>query len=661
MARAWRQYAVLTLIFVCAAFYEVGLLTDLTNRMRHGAETPSQPFGIQAATRTIGSGPLRGDQILALNGHPFSAARQLDEVIAHSHPGDTVHLVLSTPSGLAIEKDVKIPSEEVSDYPSAANTALSLCLYVLIPLVCLGLGFTVAFIRPRDSNAWILLLLLIAFSGSISSPDWHRSFPDLSFFWEAFCNATWAVAMLLFAIYFPTRFALDRRAPWIKYLLLVPTALFDLIFWAIIWMWNRDIDAALQWRRMLIHLYSLRLIAEMTCVTAFFVVLGFKSGMDKAPDSRRRLRILRIGASIGLTPTFLIIMYALVRGTDIFEGIPWPLETTALCMLALFPITLAYVIIVERAMDLNVVLRQSVKYGLARGGLWLLRTLLIVFVVYVFSSHVSQGMRPWAVGFAVGGLAIIRRRNTEKASAWLDRKFFREAYDAETVLSELAAEAGRYVEIDPLLEKVAQRISDTLHVSDIVILVRDGNVYKTRYSTRLGEPMDIPASSHLLAAPGEQDVPLQVYFDKPQPWIRALNAEELQTLDFMRSELLLALRGRGNQGGPIIGVMSLGPKKSEEPYSKTDIRLLQAIAVQMGWALENSRLAASLATEAAHREVMNRELEIAREVQERFFPQKFPEDRRHRLLGLLPSCSRRRRRLLRFHRTAGWQAWRRHR
>ena len=224
MTRAWRQYAVLTLILVCAAFYEYGLLSDLANRMRHGAEIASEPFAITAAKRTIGTGPLRGDQILALNGHPFTAEKQLDEIIARSRPGDTVHVVLSTPSGLAIEKDVKIPSEMVSDYPSAANTALSLCLYVLIPLVCLGLGFTVAFIRPRDPNAWILLLMLVCFSVSISSPDWHRSFPNLSFFWEVFCNSIWAASMLLFAIYFPERFALDRRAPWIKYLLLVPTS-----------------------------------------------------------------------------------------------------------------------------------------------------------------------------------------------------------------------------------------------------------------------------------------------------------------------------------------------------------------------------------------------------------------------------------------------------
>jgi sigma-B regulation protein RsbU (phosphoserine phosphatase) len=364
---------------------------------------------------------------------------------------------------------------------------------------------------------------------------------------------------------------------------------------------------------------------QMIGVGTFFGIIGAKVHMQTAPDDRRRLRILLTGAEISLAPMFLVVLYALIRDADLFVFVPWPIEVFALCMLALFPITLAYVIVVERAMDLRFVLRQGLKYGLARGGLWLVRTTLLVFAVYVLSSHVGAGLRPLAVGGAVAGLAIIRRRNTEKASAWLDRKFFREAYNAETVLSELAVEAGRYVEIDPLLEKVAQRISDTLHVQDIVILVRDGNVYRTRYSTRLGEPMDIPANSHLLAAPGEQDAPLQVYFDKPQPWIRALNAEELQTLDYMRSELLLALRGRGNQGGPIIGVMSLGPKKSEEPYSKTDIRLLQAIAVQMGWALENSRLAASLADEAAHREVMNRELEIAREVQERLFPQKFPK------------------------------------
>jgi phosphoserine phosphatase RsbU/P len=48
------------------------------------------------------------------------------------------------------------------------------------------------------------------------------------------------------------------------------------------------------------------------------------------------------------------------------------------------------------------------------------------------------------------------------------------------------------------------------------------------------------------------------------------------------------------------------------------------VATQTGLALENSHLTAAIASEVAQRERLNRELEIAREVQQRLFPQKHP-------------------------------------
>jgi phosphoserine phosphatase RsbU/P len=48
------------------------------------------------------------------------------------------------------------------------------------------------------------------------------------------------------------------------------------------------------------------------------------------------------------------------------------------------------------------------------------------------------------------------------------------------------------------------------------------------------------------------------------------------------------------------------------------------VAVQTGLALENARLTATVAREVAQREKLDRELEIAREVQQRLFPQKRP-------------------------------------
>src|SRR3569833_2599056 len=445
MSGARLQFFFLALLLLFAGVYEAGFLKDQVRRMFHGADVPSAPFTLQTATRTIGSGPLRGDQILSLNGRPFSASRQLSDAIAQSHPGDKLHVVLSEPSGRALETDIEIGSETVSDYPGAANFAIVFCLYILVPLVCLGLGFGVAFIRPRDRNAWVLLLLLLRFSGLTGSPDWHRALPDVSLLWQIFCSATWALWMMLFAIHFPKRLELDRRLPGLKYLIIVPSLMGEALFWGIVWVWTRDINAAARWRGLFMWLYFARMVLQMLGVGVFLAAFGYKAGTERAPDERRRLLILWAGASIGLLPTFLIVAYSLIRDRDIFVGIPWEIEVTALCMLALFPLTMAYVIVVERAMDLRVAVRQSVKYTLARGGLRVIRLLLLALAVLIFTTPVGQGWRPALITVAVLGLVLIRRKNMDRASGWVDRKFFREAYNAEIVLCELVFVVGRFV------------------------------------------------------------------------------------------------------------------------------------------------------------------------------------------------------------------------
>jgi len=58
--------------------------------------------------------------------------------------------------------------------------------------------------------------------------------------------------------------------------------------------------------------------------------------------------------------------------------------------------------------------------------------------------------------------------------------------------------------------------------------------------------------------------------------------------------------------------MSLGPKRSEEPFSPTDLRLLSSVAAQTGLALENGRLTEAIKEEARAREKHQRELELGR-------------------------------------------------
>jgi sigma-B regulation protein RsbU (phosphoserine phosphatase) len=614
------RYLLLAAILGCACsvrlHYAINLIRILTNP---DAE-PARPFSLMSATRTVSDSEFRGDEILAINGHPWNSWLQFEEAIYSRRPGDRITFTLSEPSGQAIERTIALRSDR-GTFDGFAQTALAVAMGLLVPLLCLPLGAFAVLARPKDGNAWLLMLLLLGCM-EIASQDYGFA-GGFEVAWNTGLSGLWPVFMMLFGIYFPERSAFEKKRPWLKYLLIAPCAAVPLAFTSIAVLWVYDVDASLPFRSLFVRLYFLQTIIGMLAVSTYFANISMKAGTATSADSRRRLRILSRGSSISLAPILILVLWSLAHGKGILTDVPWFVSITALGFLALFPFTLAYVIVVERAMDLRFVVRRSVQYGLARGGFWLGRAALLGLAIYLFRVVTLRGNDAWKpvefAGVALGMVAL-RRRSSDKASQWLDRRFFRESYDAERVLARLAQEAGSFVEIGPLLEKIASQIAETLHVPDIVILLRDGDRFVPRYSTRPGEPMTIAAEGRIAKNLRDRNEALEIYFDKPPLWLRSLSAEELQTLDFMRTQLLLPIAGRGE----LRGIVSLGPKLSEVPYSDTDIRLLQTIASQMSLAIENSRLVARLAAEAADRERVHRELEIAREVQERLFPQNVP-------------------------------------
>jgi sigma-B regulation protein RsbU (phosphoserine phosphatase) len=178
--------------------------------------------------------------------------------------------------------------------------------------------------------------------------------------------------------------------------------------------------------------------------------------------------------------------------------------------------------------------------------------------------------------------------------------------------------------MEPLLETVSRRIADSLHVPHVAVLV-GGSPYRPAYALGFGTIPDLSfaescATVRLLR---ESQEPARVYFDDPDSWIyRAPNMTEGERskLVELRAELLLPLTVKDD----LLGFISLSQKRSEEPYSGTDLSLLGSVAAQTGLALENARLTAAVAEEMAQREKLHREIEIAREVQERLFPQELP-------------------------------------
>jgi sigma-B regulation protein RsbU (phosphoserine phosphatase) len=289
---------------------------------------------------------------------------------------------------------------------------------------------------------------------------------------------------------------------------------------------------------------------------------------------------------------------------------------------AIFPLTLAYVLVVQRAMDIRILLRMGAKYTLARGMVWILRAAVVALIVILFSipSHRALGTAA-RIAAIVLLIALLRFRAFKYLSTLVDRKFFREAYNTELVLSELSDEVRRFTEQGPLIETVTSRISGVLHVPQVAVWLRGSDVFHPLLGIPVLEPMALSDGSATVQTVARADRPVTLYRENPDEWFIEAPAEERRALDQVNAEVLLGLPGRDR----LMGIIALGPKQSEEPYTPSDLRLLRSVATQTGMALEVGELAHSLAREAAQRERIHREIEIAREVQERLFPQRIPE------------------------------------
>src|SRR5262249_52766435 len=79
-------------------------------------------------------------------------------------------------------------------------------------------------------------------------------------------------------------------------------------------------------------------------------------------------------------------------------------------------------------------------------------------------------------------------------------------------------------------------------------------------------------------------------------------------------ECLVPILGRNSR---LVGLLVLGQRRSEEPYSGEDKQLLDSVASQAGMALENIQLAETMAQRMEAERRVALEMDIARRVQAR--------------------------------------------
>ncbi len=333
--------------------------------------------------------------------------------------------------------------------------------------------------------------------------------------------------------------------------------------------------------------------------TVVVFVVNYRRLEDR--NERRRARVVAAGAAV-LIVAVLPYLVMLSPGAPVakLESIflsPGVFVTLNVLSVA-FPLSIAYAILRHRAFDISVVIRQGLQYAVARRTLVALLPILGAILVADLLMHADQPLaailreRGWIYA-ALGGAALLAQRRQRVWMQALDRRFFRERYDAQRLLREVAEQVREAASFEQAAPRVAAQIEAALHAEFAAVLMRRPReaAYSVVAAAPAGAgPPALPAESKLLNMIRLLGKPVEITLTETGWLKQQLPHEETQLLRQARIEWLIPIGAEA--------LLAVGFKRSEEPYTREDQDLLLAIAASMSLLLERPAAARAPIEEA---------------------------------------------------------------
>jgi sigma-B regulation protein RsbU (phosphoserine phosphatase) len=570
-------------------------------------DSPAERAGLRA-----------GDRIIAVNGRMLSTSAPYDEAYYRGRPGDPVEFTLARPGEplpVVIHGIFRVRPSVQAQEGLAKSTAQQ--ILASFPALFLLVGFAVLFLKLDDPDAWLLALMFCAFAGTPSIPIPLALPPAaraLALTYHAIFNGLLCSLFYIFFAVFPVRSHLDRRLPWLKWVGLALGA-------AMVGPALRSGETKLPHAVAVLvgeHASNILFLFMRYALLALgMVALAQNALLVSVPaEARRKSRVILWGTIVGVLP---IVIEKAAKDFAGYQPSYW-LDTGVVLVLFLYPLSFAYAVVKHRVLEIPVLLRRSARYVLVQRGFAVLSFIVaasaIVLFTHVFSRFVRADPNVGMALSAVFGIVLVWTSAplVKRGTVRIDRAFFRGAYDSRVILHDLSEKTRTVGDRRQLAMLLERHVREALHPKTLACYLEAGNGRLAAITGTLSATLETLVAS----APALRELAQRGKTWELPP---SAGADELSALAPLAPECLVPILDRENS---LIGVLVLGQRLSEEPYSGEDKRLLDSVAAHAGIALENIRLAENMAERMEVDRRTAQEMEIARQVQARLFPQKLP-------------------------------------
>jgi tRNA A-37 threonylcarbamoyl transferase component Bud32 len=301
---------------------------------------------------------------------------------------------------------------------------------------------------------------------------------------------------------------------------------------------------------------------------------------------RRRFRVVSYGALLGMVFYLPRVIESAAFQTNSVMTQFWESPTATLVSnlgVLIFPFSFAYAILRQRLFDVRVIIRRGLQYAMARRFLLAIPMMAAGLLALDLIFHGNQPLfeilkAHGAVYVAIWALAGLAYQQRNVWLSWLDRRFFRDKYDAQRLFRQVMDDIRHAGNIEEVSSSVVTRVVEALHAEFCALLVR--KPAEPSYRVVAAAPSgsltaDLPATNKL--------IPLVRMLDRSVPIMLAESGWLGQQLpqvdkDFLHNARIDLLVPVVLAEGGIEALIVVGAKRSEEPYSAEDTGLLENVA-----------------------------------------------------------------------------------
>jgi hypothetical protein len=314
------------------------------------------------------------------------------------------------------------------------------------------------------------------------------------------------------------------------------------------------------------------LLYSLTFPILFVLWLRMRTARE---EERRRVQVFIIGLSVTIVPAIIaIVMVGISADFLAFvqrDDIRTVMDPLVYALIVATPMITTYAVLVERILPVKILLRQTFRYWLGNGFIVLsiaLPVLLLAYYLYVSRASSLAALFGGYNGLFIAvalGISLFMFEQRHRARQYLDELFYRSGYDANAVLAELAQNAQSCMSLADLAHAVQHALDSSLQPqSSHLLFVSSGKTLRDPQQELADLPMDSTLASALFAVKQPvhvRDIPI------------AADGDEKRWLAQADASILLPFKLKAVNSGMLV----LGSKRSELPYTHADFNFLQLL------------------------------------------------------------------------------------